>query len=160
MTYCLYAHLCFIFSLCFPINTTVVPTADVILLSEQGMDYCCVYLGQLFLPGFILLTETSSCVPGAINWNKLGLTIMSSLTQYDDNQISDVLLSIWGCDKVDKRISKGNKECWYCGFCGNEYNIWNSKKSFMHLNRSGGHNIVRCRGGILSKYQLKFKALK
>ena len=87
----------------------MVPIADVILLSQQGMDYCCVYLGQLFLPGFILLTETSSCVPGSINWNKEDLTIISSLTQYDDNQISDVILSIWGCDKVDRSISKGNR---------------------------------------------------
>ena len=51
-------------------------------------------------------------------------------------------------------------EKWYCGFCGNEYNIWNSTKAFMHLTRSGGHRISRCRGNILPKYQLQFKALK
>ena len=53
---------------------------------------------------------------------------MSSVTQDDDNQIRDVLLYIWECDKVDRRVAKGNKECWYCGFCRNEYNIWNYKK--------------------------------
>ena len=68
------------------------------------MDYCCVYHVQLFLPGFILLTEPSSCVKGAINCNKEDLEIMSSLTQYDDHQSRDVLLSIWDCDKVDMRV--------------------------------------------------------
>ena len=38
---------------------------------------------------------------------------MSSLTQDDDNQSSDVLLSIWECDKVDRREEKGNEERWY-----------------------------------------------
>ena len=47
------------------------------------------------------------------------MTIISSITQDDDHQISDVLLSIWECDKVDRRVSKGNKERWYCGFYGN-----------------------------------------
>ena len=78
---------------------------------------------------------------------------MSILTQDDDQKISDVPLSIWECDKVDRRGAKGNKERWYCGFCGNEYNIWNSKILFMHLTRSGGHSIAQCRGEILHKYQ-------
>ena len=54
----------------------VLPTAEVRLLSQQGMDYCCVYHGQLFLPGFILLTEYYYCVPGAINCTKEDLKIM------------------------------------------------------------------------------------
>ena len=136
---CWYAHLCFIFCFCFSLNPTVVLTAEVRLLSQQVMDYCCVYHGQLFLPGFCLLTESSSFVPGAINCNKEDMEIMSSITQYDDHQSSDFLLSIWDCDKFVRRVSKGNKERWYCGFCGNEYNIWNSTKSLMHLTRSSGH---------------------
>ena len=40
------------------------------------------------------------------------MAIISSLTQYDDNQSSDVLLAIWECDKVDRRGEKGNKEFW------------------------------------------------
>ena len=87
------------------------------------MDYCCVSHGQLFLPGFLLLIEPYYCVTGAINYNKEDLKIMSSLTQDDDHQRSDVILSIWGCDKVDRRGLKGNKYHWYCGFYGNEYNI-------------------------------------
>ena len=83
------------------------------------MDYCFVYHSQLFLPGFIVPKEPSSCVTGAINCNKEDLTIISSATQYDDHQSSDVLLSIWECDKVDKRGSKDNKELWYFGLCGN-----------------------------------------
>ena len=55
------------------------------------MGYCCVYHGQLFLPGFLLLTETSSCVPGASNCNKEDMTIMSSVTQ--DDIIKTVMLS-------------------------------------------------------------------
>ena len=35
---------------------------------------------------------------------------MSSLTQDDDNQSSNVLLYIWECDKVDRRVAKGNEE--------------------------------------------------
>ena len=85
---------------------------------------------------------------------------MSSITQDDDHQRRDVLLSIWECDKVDKRVSKGNKERWYCGLYGNEYNIWNSTKSLMYLNISGGHIIARCIGEIIPKYQRQFKALK
>ena len=54
----------------------------------------------------------------------------------------------------------GNKERWYCVFCGNEYNIWNSTKSLMHLTRSGGHSIAQLRGEILSKDQRQFKVLK
>ena len=49
----------------------------------------------MFLLGFLLLTEPSSCVPGYIYCNKEDLTIMSCLTQYDGHQSSDVLLSIW-----------------------------------------------------------------
>ena len=37
------------------------------------------------------------------------MAIMSSLTQYENNQRSIVLLSIWECDKVDRRVTKGNK---------------------------------------------------
>ena len=119
------------------------------LLSQQGMDYCCVYHGQLFLPRFILLTKLSSCVPGDINCNNKGLTIMSSVTQDGDHQSNAVLLSNWECNKVDRRVEKGNKKRCYCGLCGNEYNIWNSTKTLMHLTRSGGHSISRCRGDIL-----------
>ena len=64
----------------------------------------------MFLPGFILLTEPSSCSPGYINCNKKDLTTISSLTQDDDNQISDVLLSIFYYDKVDRRLAKGIKD--------------------------------------------------
>ena len=32
---------------------------------------------------------------------------MSSLTQDYDSQSSDDLLSIWECDKVDRRVAKG-----------------------------------------------------
>ena len=74
------------------------------------MDYCCVYNGQLFLPVFFLLTERFSCVTGAINLNKEDMKIMSSLTQDDDHQSSNVLLSIWECDNVDIRGAKWNKE--------------------------------------------------
>ena len=85
---------------------------------------------------------------------------MLSLTQDDDHQSSDVILFIWECDKVDMRGGKGNKERWYCGFCRNNYNIWKSTKALMHLTRSGGHSIVRCRGEILPKYQRQLKVLK
>ena len=141
-----YAHLCFIFYSCLPLNPTVVPTSEVILISQRGMDYCCVYCGRMFLPGFLLLTETSSCVPGDINQNKEDLTIMSIFTQDEDHQSSGVLLLIWEYDKVGRRGSRGNKERWYCGFFGNDYNIWNSTKSLMHLTISGGHSIYPCRG--------------
>ena len=87
----------------------MVPTAEVRLISQLGMDYCCVYHSQLFLPGFILLTEPSSCVPGALNFNKEDLKIMSSITQDDHHQSTDVLLSIWEFDEVDKRGAKWNK---------------------------------------------------
>ena len=63
------------------------------------------------------------------------MTVMSSVTKDDDYQISDFLLLVWECDKVDIRVAKGNKEHWYCGFYGNEYNIWNSKKPLMQLTR-------------------------
>ena len=39
-------------------------------------------------------------------------TIMPSLTQDDDHQISDVILSICECDKVDRRGAKGDKDLW------------------------------------------------
>ena len=128
---------------CLPLNHTLVPTEEVILISQQGMDYCCVYRGQLFLPGFLLLIEPSSFVPGDINCNKEDLKIISSVTQDYDHQSSDVLLSMCYCDKFDRRGAKGNNERWYCGFCGNEYNICNSTKSLMHLTISGGHRIAR-----------------
>ena len=92
VSYCWCNHISFIFCFCLPLNPTVVPTLEVIIISQEVMDYCCVYHGQLFLPGFLLLTEPSSCVTGAINWNKEDLTIMSSLTQYDYHQSSDVLI--------------------------------------------------------------------
>ena len=85
---------------------------------------------------------------------------MASLTQDDDHKSSDVFLSIFECDKVDRRGANGNKERWYCEFCGNEYNVWNSTEALMHLTRSGDHRISRCRGDILPKYQRQFKALK
>ena len=85
---------------------------------------------------------------------------MSSVTHDDDHHISDVLLSIWECDKVDRRGANVNKERWHCGFCENEYNRWNSTKALMHLNRSGGHIIALFRGDILPNYQHQFKALK
>ena len=85
---------------------------------------------------------------------------MPSVTQDDDHQSSDVLLYIWECDKVDRREANGNKEFCYCGFCGNEYTIWNSTKALMHLTGSGGHIIARCRGKIILKYERHFKALK
>ena len=50
--------------------------------------------------------------------------------------------TFWEYYKVDRRVAEGNKECCYCGFCGNEYNIWNSKKSLMHLTKSGDHIIA------------------
>ena len=34
---------------------------------------------------------------------------MSSLTQDDHHQISDVLLLVWECDEIDMRGDKGNK---------------------------------------------------
>ena len=123
------------------------------LLSKIGIYYCFVYHGQLFLPGFLLITEPSSCVTGAINRNKEDLKIMSSTTQDDNHHSSDVILSIWGWDKVYRRLAKGNKELWYRGFFGNEYNIWNSTKALMHLTRSGGRIISRYRGDILPKYR-------
>ena len=89
------AHRCFIFFLYLPLNPIVVRTAQVRLLSQRGMDYCCVYTNEIFLPIFILLTEPSSCVTVNINYNKEDLKIMSSLTHDDGHQSSDVLLSIW-----------------------------------------------------------------
>ena len=74
------------------------------------MDYCCLYHGQLFLPGFIILIEPSSCVTGSINYNKEDLTIMSSHTQDDDYQSKNVIHSVWESDKFDRRGEKGNKE--------------------------------------------------
>ena len=139
---CWYACLCFIFCFCLPLKPTVVSTSEVILISQRGIYYCCVYHGQLFLPNFLLLTETYSCVPRDIKCNKEDLTIMTSLTQDYDHQRSDVLIQFWDCDKVYRRVAKGNKDRWYFGFCRNEYNIWNSIKAFMHLTRSGGHSIA------------------
>ena len=82
---------------------------------------------------------------------------MSSVTQYDGHQSSDVLLSIWEFDRVDRRGARRSKERWYCGFCGNECTIWDSTKSLMHLTRSGGHSIDLSIGDILPTYQRKFK---
>ena len=157
---CWYSQLCFIFCFCLPLNHTVVPIEDVRLIFQRGMDYCCVYHGHMFLPVFLLLTEPSYFVTGYINCNKEDTTIMLSVTQDDDHQISDVLLSICECDKVDRRLSKVNKDRWYCGFCENEYNIWNSIKLLLCLTRTGGHVIVQCRGEVLHKCQHHSKVLK
>ena len=124
------------------------------------MYYCCVYHGELFIPGFTLLPKSYSCVPGAINCNKEDIKIMSSLTQDDDHQSSDVLLSIWMCNKVDMRGAKENKERRYCGFYGNEYNMWKSTKSLIHLTILDGNIIDQFRSEILPKYQFNFKSLK
>ena len=148
---CWYAHLCFIFCFYLTLNSTAVPTAEVRLISQQGMDYCCVYHGQMFLHVFLLLPEYSSCIPGSVNCKKYDLTIISSVTQDNDHQSSNFIIYIWECDKVDRRGAKGNKDLWYCGFCGKEYNICNSTKTSMHLCRIGGHRIARCRGEILPK---------
>ena len=124
------------------------------------MAYCCVSRGQLFLTGFILLIEPSYCVPGAIKCNKQYLIIVSSLTQDNYHQSSDVLLSILECDKVHRILAKGNKERWFCGSFRNQYIIWNSTNSLDHLTKSGGHSISRCIGEIIPKHQRHFKALK
>ena len=84
---------------------------------------------------------------------------MSSVTQDNNHQSRYVILSIWECAKFDRRGEKGNKDNWYCGFCGNEYNKWNSTKLLMHLTISGGHRIYQFRGDILPKCQRHFKAL-
>ena len=154
---CWCAHLWFIFFFCLSINTTVVPTEEVRLISQRVMDYCCVYHGQLFIPVFLILTEPFSCVPGAINCNKEDLTIISNVTQYDANQSSDFLFSIWECDKFYRRVEKGNKERWYCQFCENKYNILNSIKLLILLTRSGVHSIFQRRDKIHPKYQRQFK---
>ena len=70
VSYCWYVNLCFLFSLCLPLNRTVVPTAKVVMLYQRVMAYYSVYHGQLFLPVFLLLTEPSSYVPGDINCDK------------------------------------------------------------------------------------------
>ena len=138
---CWYAHLCFLFWFCFSLNPTLVPKSEVRLFSQLGMDYCCVYHSHLFIPSFLLPTEPSYCSTGDINWNKEDLKIMSSLTQDDDHQISYVLLSIWECDKVNRRGAKVNKERWYCGFYRNEYNIWNCKKIDVPDQIRGPYNL-------------------
>ena len=119
MSTCWYYHICFIFCYFLPLNPTVVPTAAVRLLSQLGMGHCCLYHGCMIINRFILLTELSSCVPGSINYNKEDMTIISRVTQYDDYQSSDILLSVWGCDNFDRRGERGNKEQWYCGLCIN-----------------------------------------
>ena len=80
--------------------------------------------------------------------------MISSVTQNEDHLSSDFILFIGECDKFDRRGAKENKERWYFGLCGNEYNIWNSTKELMHLTRSCGHSIVRYIGEILPKNQL------
>ena len=80
------------------------------LPTRNGLLLC---ISQLAVYSWIfLLTEPYYCVTGAINFNKEDLTIMSGVTQDDDHQRSDVILSIWECDKVDRRGEKDNKECW------------------------------------------------
>ena len=71
---------------------------------------CFLYHDELFLSGFLLLIESSSFVPRAINCNKEDLTTMLSLTQDDDHQSSDVLLSIFYFGRVDRRVAKVNKD--------------------------------------------------
>ena len=90
MSSCWYSQLCFLFCIFWPLKPIVAPTAEVILLSQRVIDYCCVSHYQLFLTGFLLLPEPSSCVTGAINYTKEDTTIMSSLNQDDDHQSSDV----------------------------------------------------------------------
>ena len=87
------AHLFLVFCFCFPLNIIVVPTAEVRLVSQRGMDYFCVYHNHMFLPGFLLLIETSYCVPGAINCNKEDVKMMSSIIQDYDHQSSG--FSFW-----------------------------------------------------------------
>ena len=130
---------------------TSIPTRNVLLLCISR---------SYFFPSFLLLPESFYCVPGAINCNKDDLKIMSNFTQDDDHQSSNVLLSVWECDKFDRKGAKGNKEFWCCGLCRNEYNIGNSTKALMHLTRFGSHSIARCRGDILPKYQCQPKSLK
>ena len=105
----------------------------------------------MFLPGFLLQTEPSTCFPGAINFKKGDLTIISSLTQYYYHQNSCVILYIWECGNVSRRGEKVNKERWYCRFLVNDYNIWNSTKALMNLTILGGHSISWCRGEIILK---------
>ena len=109
VSYCWYAHICFLFCFYFPLNPTVAPTAEVILISQKVMAYCCVYCGQLFLPGFLLLTEPTFSVPGVINCNKEDLTIMSSLTQYDYHQSSNVLLLFGSVIRLIRGYKRGIK---------------------------------------------------
>ena len=66
----------------------------------------------MFIYGFLILTETSDCVPVDINCNKEDMTIMSGLTQDDSEKISGDHLSILYCDNFYKRGSKWNKERW------------------------------------------------
>ena len=73
----------------------MLPKAEVRPPPQRVMGYYCVYHGQFFLPGFLLLTQPASFVTGDINCKNKDMTIMSSLTQYYDHQISDVILSIW-----------------------------------------------------------------
>ena len=47
---CWYNHLCFLFFFFLTLNPTVVPTAEVRILSQKRMDYCCVSHGQFFSP--------------------------------------------------------------------------------------------------------------
>ena len=63
----------------------------------------------MFLPIFLLLTEYYFYVTGPINCNKEDLTTMSSVTQDDDHQSSDIVLYIWECEKVDRRGEMGIK---------------------------------------------------
>ena len=149
---CWYSHFWFIFCFCLPLNPTVIPTSEVILLSQRDLDYCCVYHGQLFLPGFLLQKNTILVL------QELS-TATSRIRQSCQVSLKTTIIKS-ECDKVDRRKAKGNKERWYCGFFGNEYIIWNSTKALIHLSRSGGQSIARCRGNILTKYQRQFKALK
>ena len=52
---CWYDKICLLFCFCLPLNLTVAPTAEVRLISQRGMGYCCVYHGQIFLTVFLLL---------------------------------------------------------------------------------------------------------
>ena len=56
VSYCWHTQFCFLCCFCLPLNTTVVPTAEVRLLSQWWMAYCFVYNGHMVVPGFLLIT--------------------------------------------------------------------------------------------------------
>ena len=70
------------------------------------MTDCCAYHVQMILPGFLLIIEPFSFVPGVINCNKEDMTIITGLIKEGDHKSSDVILSVWESDKVDRRGAK------------------------------------------------------